>query len=125
MFGLVIADRGSEFSYVERIEHGKNGVKRLSLYFCDPMQSQQKGRAERCHEELRRILPKGKTNFEALTCRDMAACMSHVNSYSRPSLQDKSPCDLFAFLHGTELLDQLAIHRIPANEILLKPRLIP
>ena len=94
MFGLVIADRGSEFSDVERIEHGKNGVKRLSLYFCDPMQSQQKGRAERCHEELRRILPKGKTNFEALTCRDMAACMSHVNSYLRGNMKWMAPVEM-------------------------------
>ena len=45
--------------------------------------------------------------------------------YSRPSLQDKSPYELFTFLHGTDLLDQLGIHSIPANEILLKPRLIP
>lgn len=80
---LVITDRGPKFSDVERIEHGKNGVKRLSLYFCDPIQSQQKGLAERCHEELRMILPKGKIDFDALTCRDMAACMSHVNSYMR------------------------------------------
>ena len=83
VFGLLLCDRGSEFSDAERMEHGRNGVKRLSLYYCDPLQSQQKGRCERCHEELRRILPKGRTDFDALTGRDMAACMSHVNSYLR------------------------------------------
>ena len=50
-FGLILCDRGSEFSDAERIEHGRNGVKRLSLFYCDPLQSQQKGRCERCHEE--------------------------------------------------------------------------
>lgn len=70
------------------------------------------------------VLPKG-SSFDHLAQADVDKLMSHVNSYSRPSLQDKSPCDLFAFLHGTDLLELLGVRKIPANEILLKPRLIP
>lgn len=125
MFGLVIADRGSEFSYVERIEHGKNGVKRLSLYFCDPMQSQQKGRAERCHEELRRILPKGKTNFEALTCRDMAACMSHVNSYLRGNMKWMAPVEMARLVLPPGVLDAYGVEAIDPREVNLTPQLVP
>lgn len=70
------------------------------------------------------VLPKG-TSFDHLSQADVDKLMSHVNSYSRPSLQDKSPCELFRFLHGADRLDLLGVRQIPANEILLKPRLIP
>ena len=119
VFGLVVADRGTEFSDVERIEHGKNGVKRLSLYFCDPLQSQQKGRAERCHEELRRILPKGKTDFDALTRRDMAVCMSHVNSYLRGKMGWMAPVETAG------LVLPPGVERIDPREVNLTPHLIP
>ena len=125
MFGLVITDRGPEFSDVERIEHGKNGVKRLSLYFCDPMQSQQKGRAERRHEELRRILPKGKTDFDALTCRDMAACMSHVNSYLRGNMEWMAPVEMAGLVLPPGVLDAYGVEAVDPREVNLTPQLVP
>ena len=125
MFGLVVTDRGTEFSDVERIEHGRNGVKRLSLYFCDPLQSQQKARAERCHEELRRILPKGKTNFDALTRRDMAACMSHVNSYLRGSMGWMAPIEMARLVLPPGVLDAYGVERIDPKEVNLTPHLVP
>lgn len=76
VFSLVVCDRGSEFADADRIERDRAGRKRLRLYYADPRQSQQKPRAERRHAELRRILPKGKTDFDRLTGRDMAACMT-------------------------------------------------
>ena len=51
--------------------------------------------------------------------------MSHVNSYSRPTLHDKSPFELFSFIYGADILEKLSIYKIPSGEILLKPRLIP
>lgn len=108
-FGLVLCDRGSEFSDAERIEHGRNGTKRLSLFYCDPLQSQQKGRCERCHEELRRVLPKGKTDFDALTCRDMAACMSHVNSYLRGKMDWMAPVEMARLVLPPGLLDAYGV----------------
>jgi hypothetical protein len=50
--------------------------------------------------------------------------LSHINSYTRPALNDKSPYGLFAFTYGTELLDALGIRRIPSNAIILKPSLL-
>ena len=50
--------------------------------------------------------------------------MSHVNSYSRPALNDKAPFDLFSFIYGADLLAGLGLRRIPANEIRLKPSLL-
>lgn len=124
-FGLILCDRGSEFSDAERIEHGRNGVKRLSLFYCDPLQSQQKGRCERCHEELRRILPKGKTNFDALTCRDMAACMSHVNSYLRGKMDWMAPVEMARLVLPQGLLDAYGVEEIEPKEVNLTPHLVP
>ena len=124
-FGLFITDRGAEFSDVERMEHGRNGVKRLSPCFCDPLQSQQKARAERCHEELRRILPKGKTDFDALTCRDMAACMSHVNSYLRGSMGWMAPVEMARLVLPPGVLDAYGVEAIDPKEVNLTPHLIP
>ena len=75
-FGTVLCDRG------------------LRLFFCDPMQGQQKGGAKKNHVELRKCLLKGRTNSDALTQRDMAACMSRVNSYARESLSWAAPTGL-------------------------------
>lgn len=125
VFGILLTDRGCEFADVERMEHGRNGRKRLSVYFCDPSQSQQKGRAERNHEELRRILPKGKTDFDALTGRDMAACMSHVNSYMRGSMGWVSPMDMARALFPRDMLDAYGIESIDPKEVNLTPGLVP
>ena len=50
--------------------------------------------------------------------------LSHVNSYSRPVLGDKTPHELFSILYGEEILEKLGVRRIPAIDIILKPRLI-
>ena len=124
LFPVLLTDNGSEFSNPKALELDPAGQRRTRVFYCDPRATNRKSRIERNHEFIRMVLPKG-SSFDHLSQADVDTLMSHVNSYSRPSLQDKSPCDLFAFLHGTELLDQLGIQKIPANEILLKPRLIP
>ena len=50
--------------------------------------------------------------------------MDHINSYWRHELGDKSPYEMFEFYYGKEILDLLGIHKIPANEIILKPELL-
>ena len=69
------------------------------------------------------ILPKG-SSFDHLTQTDIDKALSHVNSYSRPALNDKAPFDLFAFTYGVDLLSQLNLQRIPAERIVLKPSLL-
>lgn len=62
----ILTDRGSEFGDPDVLETGVNGIQRSSIYYCDPMQSGQKGGLEQAHTMLRMILPKG-TCFEFLT----------------------------------------------------------
>jgi IS30 family transposase len=122
MFPVILTDNGSEFSNPSAIESA-GGVRRTAIFFCDACASWQKGGIERDHEPLRAILPKG-TSFDNLTQGDISLALSHINSYSRPSRDDKSPYDLFAFRYGTDLLDKLAIRRIAPNDIILKPSLL-
>lgn len=53
------------------------------------MISNQKSQAERNHEQLRRILPKGRSDFDALSNTDVALCCSHANSYPLATLGGK------------------------------------
>jgi IS30 family transposase len=123
LFPVLLTDNGSEFSNPLALENAPDGTSRSRLFYCDPCASWQKGRIERNHEFLRTILPKG-TSFDALSQDDINKILSHINSYSRPTRNDKSPFDLFAFAYGSELLDQLGIRRIAPNEIILKPALL-
>ena len=94
-FGLVLADRGVEFDDFEGMERSclEPGARRCRVYYCDPQESNQKSQAERNHEQLRRILPQGRTSMDALSDADVAECCSHVNSYPLASLSGLCPLD--------------------------------
>lgn len=124
VFPISLCDRGSEFSDPERIEHSRNAKPRAKVYFCDPLQSQQKPKCEKNHVEIRKVLPKGESDFDALSKPDMAVLMSHVNSYGREALGWAAPYDLAQLTLPTNLLDGLSIGRIPAEEVTLKPYLL-
>lgn len=120
---VCLADNGSEFSNPKALEYDEQGERRTRLYYCDPFSSFQKPNVELNHEFIRKVLPKGRS-FDDLVQSDISLMMSHINSYSREKLNDKSPFDLFSYIYGCDVLERLGIHRIPANEILLKPLLL-
>jgi len=120
---VCLADNGSEFSNPKALEYDPQGARRTRLFYCDPFSSFQKPNVELNHEFIRKVLPKGKS-FDDLTQNDISLMMSHINSYSREKLNDKSPFDAFVFLYGHDILEKLGISRIPSNDILLKPSLL-
>lgn len=123
LFHVLLTDNGSEFSNPRALENAPDGTQRTRLFYCDPCASWQKGRVERNHEFLRLVLPKG-SSFDHLTQAHINTMLSHINSYSRPALNDKTPFDLFSFTYGADLLTQLGLQRIPADRIVLKPSLL-
>ena len=123
LFEVLLTDNGSEFSNPEALEYDTSGKRRTRVFYCDPYASYQKPRVERNHELLRQILPKG-SSFDNLTQDAINMVLSHINSYSRTSLNDKAPYDLFKCLYGEKILTKLGIERIPSNEIILKPNLL-
>lgn len=120
---LLLADNGSEFSNPKAIEFDAQENRRTHLFYCDPSAPGQKGSAEKNHEFIRRVLPKG-TSFDHLSQADVSLLMDHINSHSRESLGNKCPYEVFDFLYGSSVLQALGCHRIAPNDVDLTPSLL-
>ena len=119
IFRVCLADNGSEFSNPMAIEFDPvDGTRRTRLYYCDPNAPYQKGSAERNHEFIRCFIPKG-TDLGQYSQDDITLMMNHINSYSRESLGNKCPYDVFRFFYGDKLLNLLGCLTIPAQQVTL------
>ena len=119
IFRVCLADNGSEFSNPMAIEFDPvDGARRTRLYYCDPNAPYQKGSAERNHEFIRCFIPKG-TDLGQYSQDDITLMMNHINSYSRESLGNKCPYDVFRFFYGDKLLNLLGCLTIPAQQVTL------
>jgi IS30 family transposase len=146
LFPVILTDNGSEFTNPAAIEFGPEGKvnfangereyplggarsdeennRRTHLFYCHPSSPFEKGAIENNHEFIRRILPKGRS-FDNLTQEGgIQRMLNHINSYKRKKLNNKSPYETFAFLHGEEVLRRLGAEFIPPHEIILKPELL-
>lgn len=121
-FPVILGDRGSEFLDFGGIEAGRDGARRTSMFYCDPVKPGQKGAAEKNHVELRKILPKG-TDFDMLAFADVSLACSHVNSYVRPG-QGAAPIQLASLALPKNLLERLGIERVPPDDVIMKPSLL-
>ena len=125
---VLLTDRGSEFTAADAMETSPDGTRRTRIFYCDPMQSGQKGTLENKHIELRYILPKG-TDLKALglTGRDaLNLALSHVNSAPVEKLGGRSPLELADFMYHDlyEKLEAYGIHKIEKDKVILKPYLL-
>ena len=123
LFPILLADNGSEFSNPSAIEFDRQGNRRCHLFYCNPSAPYQKGAAENNHEFIRRVIPKG-VDLGRFTQEQISLMMSHINSYLRKALGNKSPYETFAFLHGEEILEKFGLRKIPSDEIILSPELL-
>ena len=110
------------------MEKDKNDFLRTRVFYCDPMQSGQKGSLENNHSELRYILVK-HVDLKAIGLVDQSALnlvLSHVNSLPIEKFGGKSPFDILEFLFPDlyEKLLGFGLQKIPSNEIVLKPYLL-
>lgn len=125
---VLLTDRGSEFTYADAMETGPDGTRRTRVFYCDPMQSGQKGSLENKHIELRYVLPKG-TDMKAMGLtgqEDMNLVLSHINSAPVEKLGGRSPLELAEFLYHDlyEKLEAYGIHKIEKDKVVLKPYLL-
>ncbi len=125
LFEICLTDNGSEFKKVDELELSPDNTVRTSVYYCDPMQSGQKGRLEKNHEYIRYVIPKG-TSLNSFTQDDMTVLMNHINSTKRPGLNNRSPYDLISDNDSNMhlLMKVLGLHPIPADEINLTKDLL-
>lgn len=124
LFPILLGDNGGEFTNPKAIEcYRPTGEIRTRVFYCEPYSSYQRGSQEKNHVELRKILPKG-TSFDNLQQTDIDKVMNNVNSYARPSLNDKTPHEIFKFMFGKEAIKKLGSKLINPNDICLKPSLL-
>lgn len=119
----LLTDRGAEFGDPEALETGVEGIRRTSIYYCDPMGSGQKGGVENAHTMLRIVLPKG-TSFEYLAQWDVNLIVNHINSTPRKSLDGKTPYDTALESFSKNTLKALQLKRVLPDEVNLMPKLI-
>ena len=118
LFNVILADNGSEFTNPSAIEFGPDGVRRAHFFYCDPSSPYQKGSCERNHEFIRSFIPQGK-DFSWCSQQDISLMMDHINSYSRNSLGDKCPYEVFRYFYGDEVLNLLGCTIIPPQAVTL------
>lgn len=125
---VLLTDRGSEFSAAEEMENSSDGSRRTRVFFCDPMQSGQKGSLENNHEELRYIFPKSINLYDlGLTSQGpLTLALSHINSYPVEKLGGKSPLELTEFLYPDlfKRFTTFGIKKIAKDDIILRPYLL-
>ena len=125
---VLLTDRGSEFTAADAIETSADGTRRTRVFYCDPMQSGQKGSLENKHIELRYILPK-ITDLRNLGLVDQSTLnlvLSHVDSAPVEKLGGKSPLDVADFMYHDlyEKLTAFGLQKIEKDTVILKPYLL-
>lgn len=123
LFQVLLTDNGSEFSNPKALEFDAQENRRAHVFYCDPGAPYQKGAAENNHSLIRRIIPKGRS-MNAFTQKDINKMMSHINSYGRNNLGNKSPYEIFASLYGEDILKMMGLTLISPDEITLNPSLL-
>lgn len=120
---VILTDRGQEFGKPDDLEHGPDGTPRTSIFYCDPMRSNQKAGIENVHTMLRMILPKG-TVFTNLTQWDVRKCVDHINNAPRKRLNGRTPYELAMKTIGPEILKKMQLQYIAPDQVTLSPKLL-
>ena len=124
LFPVILTDRGSEFTDPVPIEVDlSTGVIQTKVFYCDPMNSNQKSKCERNHELFRYIIPKGNS-FTVLNPQKTELIMNNVNSYPRKRLGGKSPIAVFKSIYGEAITEKLGLKELSPKDVSLKPSLI-
>lgn len=124
LFQVILTDRGSEFTDPIKIECDmETGEIQCHVFYCNPMNSNQKSNCERNHEFIRYVIPKG-TSMDRFTQTDITKLMNHINSYPRKKWNGRAPLDLFIQIYGQETATLLGLEKIPSDSINLTPALL-
>ena len=119
LFGVVLTDRGSEFSDPAGMEFSHvTGERRCHIYYCDPQRSDQKGSLENVHRRIREFIPKGKS-FEKFNQKQINIINSNINGTYLSSLDNKTPFNVSKAHMGSSVLKQLGLTYIAPNDIIL------
>lgn len=93
-FKTITVDNGSEFQDCNGMETDRHGNHRLTVYYCHPYTSCERGTNERNNRLLRRYFPKGKS-LQKYTQADCDRAADAINLMPRKLLNYATAKDLF------------------------------
>lgn len=93
-FQTITVDNGSEFQDCYGMEHDKKGNKRLTVYYCHPFCSCERGSNERANRIIRRYFPKGQS-FKKYTQKDCSYVAHKMNTTPKKILNYATSQELF------------------------------
>lgn len=93
-FKSITVDNGSEFSDCQGMEHDENGNKRLTVYYCHPYTSCERGSNERNNRIIRRFFRKGDS-LHKVTQQDCDFVADQINDMPRKILGYATARELF------------------------------
>ena len=125
VFPVILTDNGSEFADVAGIERSAFDpkLKRTNVFYCEPNRSDEKASCENNHRLIRDVIPKS-TSLVPYTQEEISLMMNHINSYCRKKSFGKCAYDLAMDVFPEDFFDLLGLYKIPANEVMLKPKLL-
>ena len=88
------------------------------MFYCDPRQSQQKGKIEVCHEFIRRYIPKG-TSFNKYSQEQITLMINHINSVPRDLFKGQSAFSLQYLFTYDAFFELLGYKQIRHEELTL------
>lgn len=122
LFKCILTDNGSEFSNPEYIEDNGSEVLKTHVFYCDPKQSQQKGKIEVCHEFIRRYIPKGNS-FNPYSQEQITEMINHINSVPRDLFKGQCAFSLQYLFTYEEFFETLGYKQIRYEELTLNDSL--
>ena len=120
LFGVLLADQGSEFLNHEIITKSiyDSYTRRCKIFYCEAGKPHQKSHVENIHRLLRRYIPKG-VDISNYTQDDINFIVSNINSMYKSKYKNKSPIELFKERFSKIILDKLTIEEIACEDIIV------
>lgn len=119
-FRIILGDNGKEFKSPSLIETSNiTGEKLVNYFYCEPRQSQQKGKIEKNHEFIRERYPKG-TSFDDLSQKDINFLSLNINNYPRPKLNGHTPIEFASISLNKKILEINELVQIDFKDVKLK-----
>jgi len=120
LFEVILADNGIEFDeLIPASINSETGEVYSNVFYTRPYNSGDKGGCERNHELFRYLVPKGH-GLSDFTQKDIDFMFSMINSYPRESLSWQTPIDVFKQYFSKDILDVLALKKVPLEDVILK-----
>lgn len=120
-FSVILTDNGSEFKDPLSIETMPGtGEKVISIYYCHPKRSEEKGKCEKNHEHFRECVPKG-LSMNPLSKHDINHVSSMVNNYPRKQFGFKTPYQIASVFLNEKVFILNRLKSVPSKDVKLTP----